>query len=152
MWQFQSTVCTTWTSPCLTVGYCGAHDGVAAVRRNTQDITPASQIRGSFSRDNSPQKKQGKLVGRCTAHARERDKHQIEKTSLLTRDFGPHSIMVLSGDWELVGNILLLFLLLFACNLFFKENLTRMVFCYQNCCDLLWERIVLVIEKKIWDH
>ena len=62
---------------------------MAAARRNTQDITAASQIRGSFSRDNSPQKKQGKLVERCTAHARERDKHQIEKTSLLTRDFGP---------------------------------------------------------------
>ena len=24
----------------------------------------------------------------------------------------------------------------------------RMVFCYQNCSDLLWEKIVLVIEKK----
>ena len=45
---------------------------MAAARRNTQDITAASQIRGSFSRDNSPQKKQGKLVERCTAHARER--------------------------------------------------------------------------------
>ena len=68
---------------------------MAAARRNTQDITAASQIRGSFSRDNSPQKKQGKLVERCTAHARERDKHQIEKTSLLTRDFGPHSVGLL---------------------------------------------------------
>ena len=26
-----------------------------------------------------------------------------------------------------------------------------MVFCYQNCSDLLWEKIVLVIEK-FWDH
>ena len=25
-----------------------------------------------------------------------------------------------------------------------------MVFCYQNCSDLLWERIVLVIEKNFW--
>ena len=25
----------------------------------------------------------------------------------------------------------------------------QMVFCYQNCSDLLWEKIVLVIEKKI---
>ena len=25
-----------------------------------------------------------------------------------------------------------------------------MVFCYQNCSDLLWEKIVLVIEKKFW--
>ena len=30
-----------------------------------------------------------------------------------------------------------------------------MVFCYQNCSDLLWEKIVLVIENnfsKCWDH
>ena len=40
-----------------------------------------------------------------------------------------------------------------------------MVYCYQNCSDLLWEKIVLVIEKnfrnsrlkaknlqKLWDH
>ena len=25
-----------------------------------------------------------------------------------------------------------------------------MVFCYQNCSDILWERIVLVIEKNFW--
>ena len=24
----------------------------------------------------------------------------------------------------------------------------EMVFCYQNCSDLLWEKIVLVIEKN----
>ena len=31
----------------------------------------------------------------------------------------------------------------------------EMVFCYQNCSDLLWEKIVLVIEKNLqrfWDH
>ena len=27
--------------------------------------------------------------------------------------------------------------------------LPSMVFCYQNCSDLLWEKIVLVIEKKL---
>ena len=27
----------------------------------------------------------------------------------------------------------------------------KMVFCYQNCSDLLWEKIVLVIEKKFWN-
>jgi hypothetical protein len=70
--DFKAQCVTTWTSPLLTVGDGGAHGGKAAGRRNTQDITAASQIRGSFSRDNSPQKKQGKLVGRCTAHARER--------------------------------------------------------------------------------
>ena len=26
-----------------------------------------------------------------------------------------------------------------------------MVFCYQNCSDLLREKIVLVIEKKFWN-
>ena len=26
-----------------------------------------------------------------------------------------------------------------------------MVFCYQNCSDLLWEKIVLVIEKNFWN-
>ena len=27
----------------------------------------------------------------------------------------------------------------------------EMVFCYQNCSDLLWEKIVLEIEKKFWN-
>ena len=27
----------------------------------------------------------------------------------------------------------------------------RIVFCYQNCSDLLWEKIVLVIEKNFWN-
>ena len=31
-----------------------------------------------------------------------------------------------------------------------RFGLKEMVFCYQNCSDLLWEKIVLVIEKKIW--
>ena len=26
-----------------------------------------------------------------------------------------------------------------------------MVFCYQNCSDLLWEKIVLAIEKNVWN-
>ena len=26
-----------------------------------------------------------------------------------------------------------------------------MVFCYQNCSDLQWEKIILVIEKKFWN-
>ena len=30
----------------------------------------------------------------------------------------------------------------------------EMVFCYQNCSDLLWEKIVVVIEENFdfWDH
>ena len=30
----------------------------------------------------------------------------------------------------------------------YEKNLLKMVFCYQNCSDLLWEKIVLVIEKN----
>ena len=26
-----------------------------------------------------------------------------------------------------------------------------LVFCYQNCSDILWEQIVLVIEKNFWN-
>ena len=26
-----------------------------------------------------------------------------------------------------------------------------LLFCYQNCSDLLWEKIVLVIEKNFWN-
>ena len=29
--------------------------------------------------------------------------------------------------------------------------LGTLVFCYQNCSDLLWEQIVLVIEKNFWN-
>ena len=32
----------------------------------------------------------------------------------------------------------------------FKEVFLRMVFCYQNCSDLLWEKIVQVTEKNFW--
>ena len=31
------------------------------------------------------------------------------------------------------------------------DKTTEMVFCYQNCSDLLWEKIVLVIEKNFWN-
>ena len=27
----------------------------------------------------------------------------------------------------------------------------EMVFCYQNCSDLLWEKIILVIKKNFWN-
>ena len=29
--------------------------------------------------------------------------------------------------------------------------LLKIVFCYQNCSGLMWEKIVLVIEKKVWN-
>ena len=37
----------------------------------------------------------------------------------------------------------------------FYNNLTRdkvsMIFCFQNCTDLLWEKKVLLIEKHFWN-
>ena len=30
-----------------------------------------------------------------------------------------------------------------------KSPTISLVFCYQNCSDLLWEKIVIVIEKKL---
>ena len=32
-----------------------------------------------------------------------------------------------------------------------KSFWKTMVFCYQNCSDLLWEKCVLVIEKNFWN-
>ena len=32
-----------------------------------------------------------------------------------------------------------------------KEKWKYLVFCYQNCSDLLWKKIVLVIEKNFWN-
>ena len=32
-----------------------------------------------------------------------------------------------------------------------KDETNGMVFCYQNCSDLLWEKIVLVIEAEGWE-
>ena len=32
-----------------------------------------------------------------------------------------------------------------------KEKKEYMVFCYQNCSDLLWEKIVLVMKKNFWN-
>ena len=31
------------------------------------------------------------------------------------------------------------------------QRIPEIVFCYQNCSDLLWEIIVLVIEKNFWN-
>ena len=35
--------------------------------------------------------------------------------------------------------------------LFFHHICAEMVFCYQNCYDLLWEKIILLIEKNFWN-
>ena len=35
--------------------------------------------------------------------------------------------------------------------IFCWKLITEMVVCYQNCSDLLWEKIVLVIEKNFWN-
>ena len=31
------------------------------------------------------------------------------------------------------------------------QCLVKLVFCYQNCSDLLWEKNILVIEKNFWN-
>ena len=49
------------------------------------------------------------------------------------------------------------YLLLFVKKLAFRQKITiililkEMAFCYRNCSDLLWEKIVLVIEKNFWN-
>ena len=41
----------------------------------------------------------------------------------------------------------------YNCSNFLMVYSSEMVFCYQNCSDLLWEKIVLLIEKNFfWDH
>ena len=32
-----------------------------------------------------------------------------------------------------------------------NTQIWTMVFCYQNCSDLLWEKIVVVIKKNFWN-
>ena len=41
--------------------------------------------------------------------------------------------------------------LLSWCQILQHVHHRKMVFCYQNCSDLLWEKIVLVIEKNFWN-
>ena len=59
--------------------------------------------------------------------------------------FGLGPLSVLSHFW-LGPTVGLSPLLVWA-----KKNLGELVFCYQNCSDLLWEKIVLVIEKNLWN-
>ena len=50
-----------------------------------------------------------------------------------------------------IRNAMFLFILFVSFNLTssrFREFYAKMVFCFQNCSDLLWEKIVLVIEKN----
>ena len=35
---------------------------------------------------------------------------------------------------------------------YIKNYSKEMVFCYQKCSDLLWEKNILVIEKNFWGH
>ena len=43
------------------------------------------------------------------------------------------------------------FYLMVVVSLLFCQKNLKMVFCYQNCSDLLWEKIVLVIKKNFWN-
>ena len=49
---------------------------------------------------------------------------------------------VFKGGYKNFGNTIYLWNFSFT-------RLSTYVFCYQNCSDLLWEKIVLVIEKNI---
>ena len=51
-------------------------------------------------------------------------------------------ICLFDDNWELIKSCLILS---------FQWIIVEMVFCYQNCSDLLWEKIVLVIEKNFWN-
>ena len=52
-----------------------------------------------------------------------------------------YEVNSLSRNWLGISEIFLLDAL---------ETL-QMVFCYQNCSDLLWEKVELVVEKNLWD-
>ena len=53
-------------------------------------------------------------------------------------------VMHYYGLFELNHVIILLII-----RVFFSMKI--LVFCYQNCSDLLWEKIVLLIEKNFWN-
>ena len=66
--------------------------------------------------------------------------------SLLDLILSSHNISVLNGCRKIQ-----FFKQMFFCLAILKEITGIMVFCYQNCSDLLWEKIVLVIEKNFWN-
>ena len=53
-----------------------------------------------------------------------------------------------STFWNNVGQFGCLRKLVFGKNC---RYILKMVFCYQTCSDLLWEKIVLVVEKIFWN-
>ena len=55
--------------------------------------------------------------------------------------------ILLLFSWKVCNEILIANLEIKLCYNFFYVHI-KMVFCYQYCSDLLWEKIVLVIEKK----
>ena len=49
--------------------------------------------------------------------------------------------------WSTIYHVLVVQLEIYYCQVS-NENV-QLVFCYQNCSDLLWEKIVLVFEKNL---
>ena len=56
-----------------------------------------------------------------------------------------HPVSVVLSNFYILYNILWVMLTMVEC------ASSRLVFCYQNCSGLTWERFVLVIEKTFWN-
>ena len=58
--------------------------------------------------------------------------------------------------WEIVARLWIAIVVINICRGLKNEKnvkiVNEMVFCYQNCSDLLWEKIDLVIEKNFWNR
>ena len=80
---------------------------------------------------------------------------------ILRRSFFPFNALGMPSFNNSVGRVAdkcyclqILFRLTFENQFKDMENSTshrNVVLCYQNCSDLLWEKIVLVIEKNFWN-
>ena len=67
-------------------------------------------------------------------------------------------LWILNSVWKWTYWNFLTFMTLDALKIFLHQveiitsiNRMYLVFCYQNCSDLLWEKMVLVIEKNFWN-
>ena len=67
---------------------------------------------------------------------------------ILLGDLFPRTVFFCSTERK--SNLIISFIALSLLAMFSMADQV-MVFCYQNCCDLLWEKIVLVIEKKTFE-
>ena len=84
-------------------------------------------------------------------NACEKRKERMRKNDKMKKKYHELAMWVRSS-W-IFGNIDLPRRILFFSKLFVKDckkDMTKvLIFCYRNCSDLLWEKNVLVIEKKL---